>query len=212
MTLADRFHPILEARKLTCQRGGRTVVSGIDFGIGAGRSLRVTGPNGSGKSTLLRVLAGLAPPESGEIRWHGEPVAEEPEAHRSRVLYVGHQDAVKPWLSPRENLAFWGRLYPGHDPRSIDTALDHFGIAKAADLPARFLSAGQRRRLSLSRLGVVPATIWLLDEPSTALDADGTRALEAAIEAHCQVDGIVVAATHTALALPRATDLDLARV
>jgi heme exporter protein A len=107
---------------------------------------------------------------------------------------------------------FWARLYPGSKPDSIDTALGHFGIAKAADLPARFLSAGQRRRLSLARLGVVPATIWLLDEPATALDADGTAALEAAIEAHCQVDGIVVAATHTALAMPRAADLDLAGV
>ena len=194
-------------RALVCARGDRAVFSSLDFALGAGDVLLVTGPNGSGKSSLLRMMAGLLPPVSGDIEWEGANIAEDREAHAARLHYVGHLDAVKLALTVAENLRFWAALRPaGQDPGS---ALEQFGISALADLPARFLSAGQRRRLALARVTVSEAPLWLLDEPTVALDAEGVADVHAAIRKHCADGGSCVVSTNAPLDFPDANGLDM---
>ncbi len=193
---------------LACRRGGRVVFDGLDFALGPGDALVLTGPNGSGKSSLLRLMAGLLPPFLGELRWQGAPIAADAEAHRARLAYLGHQDAVKLALGVEENLRFWIDL-AGGDGAAAPAALARFHLAELAALPTRYLSAGQRRRLALARVAAVPRALWLLDEPSTGLDKRAVAALEGAIEAHRRAGGIVVLSTHIPLALADARALDL---
>jgi len=201
----DRF----VGHDLTCVRGERRVFSGLGFDLEAGDALVAVGPNGSGKSSLLRLMAGLLTPAAGRLLWNGEPVAADREAHGGRLHYVGHLDAVKPVLAVRENVAFWARLHGG-GTAAVDGALAALGVGHLAAVPGRFLSAGQRRRVNLARLLAAPAPLWLLDEPTTALDRAAVAALEAAIERHRRTGGMVVAATHAPLALNAARTLDLA--
>jgi len=198
----------LDCRNLACLRGERLVFKDVSFALGAGEALRLTGPNGSGKSSLLRLLAGLGRPAAGTILWNGTPVAGDHDAHRRRLLFLGHQDAVKPWLTTRENLAFWAALH-GAPPESIAPALARFALTPQADLPARFLSRGQRRRVALARFAAIPARLWLLDEPTTGLDDANVGALEALVAAHCAAGGLAVVSTHVALKLPGANELNL---
>lgn len=196
---------------LTCIRGERMVFTGLGFAVTSGGALVLTGPNGSGKSSLLRLMAGLLRPAAGKIAWNDESTAENPEAHRARVLYVSHQEAVKPALTVGENLAFWATLAtvpPAHGD-AIGPALEAFGIDHLADVPARYLSAGQKRRLTLARLVATPAALWLLDEPTTALDTDAVVRLRRVIERHRAGGGLVVVSTHTDLGLADARSLDL---
>jgi len=194
---------------LTCRRGERLVFAGLDFALGPGEALLLTGPNGSGKSSLLRLMAGLLPPAAGTLTWDGAPIAADPEAHRARLRFVGHLDAVKPVLSAAENLAFWAGL-GGAAPDAVNQALDRLGLDRLADLPARLLSAGQKRRLALARLLLAPAALWLLDEPTVGLDEAALARFAEALAAHRAAGGRVVAATHTPLALPGAAALALA--
>lgn len=200
---------MLEARDLTCLRGGRIVFAALDLALAPGGAVLVIGPNGSGKSTLLRVLAGLLPPLAGAVSWRGRPVAADPEGFRAETRYLGHLDAVKPQLTAEENLAFWTRLY-GAGTGRVATALATFGLDALADLPARMLSAGQRRRLGLARLIAAPAPLWLLDEPTVALDRSGVAAVERAIAAHRADGGVAVVSTNAPLTLPNAGELDVA--
>lgn len=194
---------------LACRRGGRVVFEALGFALRPGDALLLVGPNGSGKSSLLRLMAGLLSPFLGELRWHGASIADDAEAHRARLAYLGHQDAVKPALGVAENLRFWIDL-AGGDRGALGAALDRFHLADLAEMPARYLSAGQRRRLALARVAAVPKSLWLLDEPSTGLDARSVAALEAALADHRRAGGIVVASTHVPLALDGAASLDLA--
>ncbi len=200
-----------QGEDLTCVRGERLVFTGLGFRLEAGGALVLTGPNGSGKSSLLRIMAGLLPPAQGALIWDGQGVDEEPEAHRERLHYVGHSDPLKPMLTVAENLGFWADLRSGQRGReaALRDALDGFGLGSLFDLPARFLSAGQRRRVNLARLLAAPAPLWLLDEPATALDAASVDALRHAVQGHRAAGGLVVASTHADLGLDQATGLDL---
>lgn len=194
---------LLSAEALACRRGGRLVFEHLDFSLAAGEALVLRGPNGSGKSSLLRLLAGLSRPAAGHIAWTGHPIDA---AHRSRLHYVAHADALKPTLTTAENLAFVAALAGG--PVDIPAALDAFGLAPLADLPARFLSAGQRRRAALARLLASQRPLWLLDEPGVGLDRASRDRLEAAIDRHRTEGGIVVVATHGDVAVRAAQLLD----
>jgi heme exporter protein A len=203
----------LEARDLACLRGERPVFRGVDFALAAGEALRLTGPNGSGKSSLLRLVAGFGRPASGRILWDGADLSEarNGEARRGLLLYLGHLDAIKPWLSVGENLAFSAALHAVVEPKAIERALGRFGLSSNTATPARYLSAGQRRRLALARLLVAPAKLWLLDEPTTGLDEANVGVVEALLAEHRAAGGIALVATHLALALPGALDLQLGR-
>lgn len=196
---------------LTCVRGERTVFQGLSFSIDAGGMLLLVGPNGSGKSSLLRLMAGLLQPAHGVIQWHDTDTREDPEAHNGRLHYVGHHDAIKPVLSVAENLRFWAEMHGGADGAHgrVLNALDGFGIPHLADVPARFLSAGQRRRTSLARILASNAPIWLLDEPTTALDKDAIAALEGIIADHRAAGGMAIISTHSPINGEGAETLDL---
>jgi heme exporter protein A len=203
-----RFDPALRlsAENLVCIRGGRIVFEELSFSVAGGEALVVTGPNGAGKSSLIRQIAGLVEVTEGKLALDGgetdAPLSEQ--AH-----YVGHLDALKASMSVRETASFWADFLGGGDVRA---ALDAFDLGALADLPVAYLSAGQRRRLALSRLLVAPRPLWLLDEPSVALDAASLARLVAAIDAHLARGGIVVAATHQPLGLGRNVPLDLTSV
>jgi heme exporter protein A len=196
----------LVARDLACVRGGRVVFEGLSFAIAGGEALVVTGPNGAGKSSLLRQIAGLVDIAGGSLALDGG----EAEATLSeQAHYIGHLDALKSAMSVRETADFWAGFLGGAQ-RNIDDAFDVFDLAPLADLPVAYLSAGQRRRLALSRLVIAPRPIWLLDEPSVALDRASLARLVAAMERHLESGGLIVAATHQDLGLARTTSLDLA--
>ncbi len=197
-----------QGQGLSCVRGGRTVFANLDFAVPDGEVLVLRGPNGSGKSSLLRLMAGLLHAAAGEIRWHGEALAEDPEAHGARLHYVGHLDAVKPALTVAENLTVWAGLRTG-DRSGVEPALARFGLDRLAGIPARLLSAGQRRRLALARITATPAPLWLLDEPTVALDAAAVAALDGAIAEHLGGGGIAVLSSHVDLGLDRAATLEL---
>lgn len=193
---------------LACVRSNRIVFAGLDFAVSPGGALVLSGPNGSGKSSLLRLMAGIARPAAGNISWQGTPISEDPELFFGRMHYVGHRDAVKPALTVRENLSFHAALRPG--PTDIDAALDRVDLAALADLPARMLSAGQTRRLTLARILATPAPLWLLDEPTIALDYRAVDRLRGAIDDHRAGGGIIVASTNVPLGIDDATTIDLA--
>ncbi len=196
-------------QSITCFRGERFVFEGLDFSVSAGGALVLTGPNGSGKSSLMRIMAGLLQPADGSMLRDGEPVAAAIDDHRERLHYIGYQDAIKPVMTVRENLAFWAGLKGGGE--QVDAALEGLGIARLADTPGQFLSSGQRRRLSLARLLASPAPLWLLDEPTVGLDREAVSILEAMVGAHRAGGGMTVLATHLDIGLgDGAGALDLA--
>jgi heme exporter protein A len=200
----------LSGRDMACIRGGRRVFSGISFSVAAGNALLLTGPNGAGKSSLLRMIAGLIRPAEGSLALEGG----DPELSvGEQSHYVGHVDPLKPALTVTENLAFWTRFL--NDARDIDeAALIERGLAAVdltdlARLPAGYLSAGQRRRLSLARVLAVPRPIWLLDEPNTALDAASQERLQRVMHTHLSGGGLIIAATHGPLGLGEPAELRL---
>lgn len=196
---------LLAGDELAARRGGRVVIAGLSLRAGPGEALLLLGSNGAGKSTLLRVLAGLLRPAAGRLTWEGEEIALDPAAHGARTRYLGHQDAIKPAVTPAEDLAFWARLRGG-EPTA---ALEALGLSALAGLPCRTLSAGQRRRLALARLTLGEAPLWLLDEPTLGLDTASVAQLGTLLAAHRARGGIVLAATHLPLPLPGARELPL---
>jgi heme exporter protein A len=195
----------LLATDLTCVRGGRQVFSAVGFVVDAGEALLVTGPNGAGKSSLLRLIAGLLGVAGGDLSLDGGDgeltIGEQ--AH-----YLGHQDALKPSLSVAENLAFWASVL-GDGATRVEAALAAVGLAGLSRLPAIYLSAGQRRRLSIARLVAIARPIWLLDEPTSSLDASGQSMLTDLMRAHLAGGGLVLAATHAPIGIEGAKTLRL---
>lgn len=193
----------LTAESLSCVRGERRVFSGIAFAVDAGEGMLLTGPNGAGKTSLLRLIAGFLAPAAGRIELDG--------VHADLAIgqschYVGHLDGVKPAFTVGENLLFWAQFLGGGD---IDRALSAFELERLRDLPAGFLSAGQKRRLALSRLALVSRPVWLLDEPSVSLDKRSLAKLVALIRQHLKADGLVLASSHMALGIKFDHNLEL---
>jgi len=196
---------ILTADQIACFRGDRLVLRDLSFGMAAGGALLLTGANGAGKSTLLRLLAGLRRPDAGCLAWAGVDIADDPTSHALRVAYLGEHNAVKPALTAAENLRFTASITGG----AVMAALEAMALGPLAEVPARLLSAGQRRRLALARLALGDAALWLLDEPTLGLDTASVGRLGDLLAAHRAQGGLVVAATHLALPLPGAETLRL---
>jgi heme exporter protein A len=197
---------LLSVANLAIERGGRTVIADLSFTLRAGDALLVSGRNGAGKSTLLRAIAGLLPLAAGAIHFG---LASEEVRGIETVHFLGYADALKPTLSLRENLDFWAAMLraapdkpraglPGRDPRA---ALDALGLARLLDMPAAYLSAGQKRRVALARLLLAPRPLWLLDEPLIALDATAQAQLTELMGAHVSAGGAILVASHQPLAL-----------
>ena len=195
-------------KDLSCARGPRLLFTGLGFTVESGGALVLTGPNGSGKSTLLRLMAGLIRPLTGGLTWDGQPMHGADPPASAGLAFLGYQDAIKPALSVADNLAFWAALAdPSEAKARARLALDELGLGDLADLPGRYLSSGQRRRLAIARLLVSAAPLWLLDEPTVALDTDGVTRLGTAVARHRNGGGLVVVATHAELPLPGAERL-----
>lgn len=195
----------LTAENLTCQRGERLLFEGLSFALDAGRLMTLVGPNGTGKSSLLRIIAGLLRADEGTVSFSadGKSTADvQPYLH-----YLAHRDALKDALSVEENLAFWRGYFGGRG--DIHKALEAVGIGRLAPLPAGVLSAGQRRRLALARLLVVRRPVWLLDEPTAALDKASEANFGQLLDDHLAAGGMAVAATHMPLPRPPDETLDL---
>ncbi|BBO01833.1 MULTISPECIES: heme ABC exporter ATP-binding protein CcmA [Bradyrhizobium] len=187
----------LSGRGIACVRGGREVFAGLDFEAVAGEAVAVVGRNGSGKTSLLRLIAGLLVPAGGTIVLDGgDAEMTLPE----QCHYLGHRDALKPALSVAENLTFWADFLGG-ERFDFAQSLARVGLEHATHLPAGFLSAGQRRRLSLARLLTVRRPVWLLDEPTNALDVTGQDMFGGLMREHLSRGGLIVAATHAPLGI-----------
>lgn len=188
MSGADASQLVLEAENLAAARGLRVLFEGLNLKVSAGESLELRGANGSGKSTLLRILAGLTRPIAGEVRYSGA----HQDGHRH---YLGHLDAVKPTETALEQARFWARYF-GRPQDVADAAIKRVGLAARRAVPGRGLSAGQKRRLALTRLLIEPRPVWLLDEPTAALDAEGRMLVMQLVAEHRAGGGLVIAAVH----------------
>jgi heme exporter protein A len=197
----------LSGSDLTCRRGGREVFAGVGFSLSSGEGLAIRGRNGAGKSSLLRIVAGLVRLAAGAITLEGgdAELSVGEQAH-----YLGHQDALKSSLSVGENLGFWTDFL-GRRGAAIEAPLKAVGLDALIDLPAAYLSAGQRRRLSIARLLAVERPIWLLDEPASTLDIAAQDRLGEIMRAHLKAGGLILAATHSPLELPGSRELSLDR-
>lgn len=193
--------------KLSAVRGGGALFADLSFAVADGEALLVTGPNGAGKTTLLRTVAGFLRPATGRIALEG---GAPDQTLSEQCHYVGHLNAVKASLTVAENATFWGRFLGGTRNR-LETALETFGLATLRDIPAGYLSAGQRRRLGLARLLLAERSLWLLDEPTASLDEGAQQTLARVVNAHLATGGLVVAATHMPLAFTRLRELRLGR-
>ncbi|MCH4541289.1 heme ABC exporter ATP-binding protein CcmA [Ochrobactrum sp. POC9] len=196
----------LEAENLAGERGGETIFAGLSFALSEGEALVVTGPNGSGKSTLLRIICGLLQTEAGkvELREDGTvlPV-------RAACHYLGHQNAMKPALSVRENLSFWQK-FNGAAQAEIDEALEAVDLPGVEHLPFGYLSTGQKRRVSIAKLLVSHRPLWIVDEPTAGLDKASEARFAEIMRGHMREGGMIVAATHIPLGLEGVSAFDMA--
>lgn len=194
---------MLESKQLAAQRGAATLFSGLDFSLAPGDALLVTGSNGSGKTTLLRIAAGLSHASEGTLSWRGAAVSPLDPGLRAAVLYIGHAVALKDDLTAEENLASLASLHAGSaSPDAVRGALASWALDRQRALPARALSMGQRRRVGLARLALVPRPLWILDEPAAALDTAGVALLCDMLGRHLAQGGMAIIATHQDIALP----------
>jgi len=194
------FDPMLEATKLGCVRGARRLFRDLNFSLAPGTFMQVTGPNGCGKTSLLRIICGLVTPDEGKVTWQGASIQSLGEEYARRLTYLGHRIGVKEELTSVENL----RIASGLTASDLTTsdareALERIGLAGREDLPARFLSEGQRRRSALARLITGETSLWVLDEVLASLDSAAIKIVESLIERHLDNGGMAIVATHQEL-------------
>ena len=192
----------LEFEKVHVWRGDRHVLQGVSAHVRPRELLHISGPNGTGKTTLLRVLSGLLRPEQGSVRWLGQSIMTFRTEYQASLAYASHEPALKGDLTALENLHFAVGLKRRITAEELHAALDRTGVGACADLPARVLSAGQRRRVALARVVAMSATVWLLDEPYTNLDASGADLVSGLLQAHVQGGGLALVVAHHELRLP----------
>jgi heme exporter protein A len=202
---------LIQADALCFSRNAERIFGPLDFQLQAGEALMVKGDNGSGKTTLLRVLAGLLPPESGQIRLHGNPFSRDAFVHLA--AYLGHRHGHKAELTVLQNLRFTASLHGPVSDCHLETLIAESGLAGFEDTPAGKLSAGQNKRLSLARLQARPSTLWLMDEPYANLDLTGIDWVNRLVKQHLSAGGAALISTHGAYAAPAAPvrQLDLTR-
>jgi heme exporter protein A len=190
---------MLAAVDVSCVRGERTLFSRVSFDLAPGESLQVIGANGSGKSSLLRIIATLLPPSAGEVTWKGNDVRGLREDYRRELVYIGHSNSLKDELSVHENLRSFALLLNG-GTAGVEMALSRLGLERARNLPVRSLSQGQKRRVAMARLALLPQPpLWLLDEPLSALDSESCSVVTALVKSHLDSGGIAITATHQEL-------------
>lgn len=188
---------MLEAEKLECMRGDRRLFKDVSFRLEPGKLLYLQGKNGAGKTSLLRILIGLLPPESGALRWQGENISTLADDYRAQLCYLGHLNAIKEELTALENLLSASALsrHPLTEQQVLD-ALAQVGLAGREDLPCKYLSQGQKRRVALARLVHEQRPLWILDEPFVALDTGAVDWLAELIAQHLDKGGMAVMTTH----------------
>ena len=192
--------PVLQGQQLSCIRQDRVLFEQLSFQLSYGQLLQIQGKNGAVKSSLLRIVAGLAQPDDGQLYYQAKPFAESLPAYCANLCYIGHQSGVHEQLTALENLRFW-RAAATLQPADDWALLAKLGLAGLEDIPCRMLSAGQQRRVSLARLWLTPALIWILDEPFTALDQGAISLLQQHMLEHLNKDGAIILTTHQQLTL-----------
>lgn len=202
--------PSLEFRQFTCLRDGHPLFNPLSFSLHSGEVVQIAGPNGAGKTTFLRSLCGLFDEWTGEMLWQGQSLRVPDFSMCSELLYLGHQPGVKKSLTAQENLHWFFGVQGVPFPGSVSSALSHVGLEGYEETPCHQMSAGQLRRVALARLYISKATIWILDEPFTAIDRFGVQNLETLIQRHASNGGLVILTTHQPLALPNVRVVELA--
>ncbi len=190
---------MLTVAKLGCERDERVLFDQLSFAVVPGMLLQIQGANGSGKTTLLRILAGLNSDYTGDVLWQGQPCRQVRQEYQQALFYLGHTPAINRTLTPLQNLRWFCALQNFSDDSAIHAALQEFGLAGYADIPCHQMSAGQQRRVSLARLALTAAPLWIMDEPFTALDKQGVAELEARVDRHALSGGAVILTTHHSL-------------
>ncbi len=202
---------MLKVNKLYCERDERVLFQDLDFSVTEGEVWQIQGSNGSGKTTLLRILCGLNDEFSGEIHWRGKQQRQARQEFNLEVFFLGHAPAINKTLSPRENLSWFCASRGLENTDQIKTVLHSFNLYGYEDMPCYLMSAGQQRRVSLARMLLSQAKLWIIDEPFTALDKQGVQELETLLSAHAQAGGSIILTTHHSLQMDypiRVIDLD----
>ena len=198
----------LSVEKVHVWRGDRHVLKGVSLNLGPRQLLHISGPNGTGKTTLLRVVCGLLRPEQGLVSWLGTSIATVRAEYQATLAYASHEPALKADLTALENLRFAVGLKRRVSPGELRASLERTGVGACADLPARVLSAGQRRRVAMARVLAMSATLWLLDEPFTNLDSAGTDLMSSLLQSHVERGGAALVVAHHDLSI----DVDMRRL
>ena len=201
----------IQVENIHLWRGDRQVLNGVGFSAGEGDLVHISGANGSGKTTLLRTICGLSLQEEGEIAWQGRSTADVAQEYRSQIAFLGHKDSINDELDTWENIRYGLALMGSRADRAVvETTLAELHMEAHAHLPARVLSAGQRRRAALARVFLSAARVWMLDEPYTHLDSQGRDTLNARIMHQLAGGGIVIIITHEPKLLPRQANHEIA--